>query len=171
VQTDNLVFFRLEYAGPSRKRHLPEGLTAELFKPSLLHLYAHNGSFLLYMFWYIFSLGNYRIFYVRNREHRVVAYSHLLPRIFKFPFMSRDDLHMGPSWTDPEYRNRGIHTYMKHTLLEKFDQRGRAFWAVVEARNTPSIRVQHKNGFEEVGRGYKSRYLGIYTMKPRGSIE
>ena len=161
---NNLIFFKKNNVKYNDAFDLKEDLTIRIFKPTLLKLKPHKNKIFIYLFWYLFTFGKYKIIYVTNRDEKIVCYSHLLPKFFKFPFMAKQDLHMGPSWTDPNYRGQGIFTYVKNHTLQTFHNKGVAFWAIVEKDNYPSIRVQLKNGFEIVGTGAKSKLLGRYEI-------
>lgn len=59
----------------------------------------------------IFSRWRYKIFLVvdKKNDNTVCHSSFLIPKIFKFPFLNAKDYEIGPCYTVPEYRGKGIY--------------------------------------------------------------
>jgi RimJ/RimL family protein N-acetyltransferase len=84
---------------------------------------------------------------------RLVHYSAFTPRYWRFPFLAEQDLQIGDTWTDPEFRGRGLALFALKTVISISRRPQRRFWYVVEARNCASIKVVEKAGFELIGKG------------------
>jgi len=136
-----------------------------IFKPRINSLRKHNSNILIYIFWYFFTRGKYNIFYVMNDAGKIIHYSHILPKFFKFPFMSKKDLHIGPSWTDPAYRGKGIYPFVLKKTIEVWHNDITNLWMMTTEDNYPSQRGIAKAGFSIVGRGMKTEFLGIYKIE------
>jgi RimJ/RimL family protein N-acetyltransferase len=102
------------------------------------------------------------------KDGRVVHRSTLFPPFFRFPFMQRHDLQIGDTWTDPSERGRGLAGVAVRIARATVPTDGRV-WYIVDEKNTASIRVIEKAGFELLGRGTRRarlfiRVLGYYAL-------
>jgi hypothetical protein len=109
----------------------------------------------------VFKSKDYCIVLVRDREGAVVHRSHVFPPFFRFPFMERTDMQVGDTLTEPEHRCKKLAECALAFAVEAFKNEGRAVWYVVHEENAPSIRVARKVGFELVGRGVRTKRLGV----------
>jgi RimJ/RimL family protein N-acetyltransferase len=75
--------------------------------------------------------------------------------------MGKNDLQVGDTWTRPGYRGQGLATFAIHKIVEKLRRADRAFWYVVQEDNTSSIRVVEKAGFKLIGKGVKTKRMGL----------
>ena len=137
----------------------------EVFKPSIFRLNNHYQNHLIYIFWYIFTIGKYRIVYVKNSKGDIIHYSHLLPKIIKFPFMNKNDLEIGPCWTKEEYRGQGIYPYVLSYIIREYRQRNKRVFMMTDESNIASQSGILKAGFRFYGSGYRSKILGIYKIE------
>ena len=111
----------------------------------------------------IFANGDYGVLTIYDGD-RLVHRSGLFPRYFRFPFMGKDDLQIGDTWTDPEYRGRGLATLAIRAALTECRRPGRKFWYLVEEDNVPSIRAAEKAGFRKVGAGNRTKRFGLSAL-------
>lgn len=116
---------------------------------------------------HIFANHNYALFLIYD-ENKLVHRSCVFPKYFRFPFMQKDDLQIGDTWTHPEYRGQGLATFAIWKILRNYHKPGRHFWYVVEENNKASIRVIEKSGFSLVGKGVRTKHFGISLL---GSFE
>ncbi|MEE2954312.1 MAG: hypothetical protein VX347_03980 [Bacteroidota bacterium] len=134
------------------------------FKPTLFNLKLHKGSVKLYLFWYIFSLGRYRIFYILEKESNNIAhYSNILPKIFKYDFMKNDDWYIANCYTDAEYRGCRLYPFALYFIGKSFDHYI-VVWGGVREDNIASIKGLVRAGYKKVSDGYKSKFFGIYRV-------
>ncbi|HEB76088.1 MAG TPA: N-acetyltransferase [Nitrospirae bacterium] len=109
----------------------------------------------------------------RNRDYglllvycgdELVHRSGIFPGYFRFPFMSRDDLQIGDTWTHPAHVRRGLASFALRRILLSKAQAGRTFWYVVRRGNASSIRVVEKAGFVKAGEGLRVKRLGLRIL-------
>src|SRR5437868_9514403 len=89
------------------------GMRVVLWRPSPLEATPPGVKGVAFKIWWAFH--HFRIF--ANRAYalmliydgdRLVHRSGVYPRYFRFPFMSDQDLQIGNTWTDPQYRGKGL---------------------------------------------------------------
>jgi RimJ/RimL family protein N-acetyltransferase len=97
---------------------------------------------------------------IYDRE-RLVHYSGFTPRYWRFPFIADGDFQIGDTWTDPQYRGKGIALFAVREIVRMLAKRGRRIWYVVESQNQPSIRVVEKGGFDLVAEGVHLLPFGL----------
>ena len=107
-------------------------------------------------FWLI-SGGKAKIAYVQ-RDGIIVHTSYVIPKCYKFPFMKKGDLEIGPCTTKQEYRGQGIYPRVLRYIV---DSEKTTCYMIVRETNVPSIRGIEKAGFEKRGKVEKSK-LGKY---------
>jgi RimJ/RimL family protein N-acetyltransferase len=117
----------------------------------------------------IFSNRDYGIFCV-YAGGELVHRSVVSPRYFRFPFMAKDDLQIGDTWTHPAHRRRGIAAFAIQEILAACARPRRAVWYLTEADNIASIRAAEKLGFVKVGEGTRQsrwglRLLGYFALQ------
>lgn len=135
------------------------------FNPTLFKLKLHQGPTLLYLFWYVFSFGKYRIFYVVDEESEskeIVHYSNLLPKIFKYEFMEKDDWYIVNCYTDPLFRGKRLFPFALSNIGGKF--KDRTVWVGAGVKNRPSQKGIERAGYVFVSRAYKTGFFGIYRL-------
>lgn len=109
---------------------------------------------------HIFANRDYSLFLIYDSK-AIVHRSVITPRYFRFPFMAREDLQIGDTWTMPEYRGKGLATFAIQKIVELHKKPGRRFWYVVEEDNIPSIRAVEKTGFVKYGVGVRKKRMGM----------
>lgn len=112
-----------------------------------------------------------RIF--RNRDYGVVLVhcgntlvhrSYLFPGYFRFPFMSRDDLQVGATWTDETWRGLGIASAALEFAVRSNGRLGRTFWYLTYAENAASVKVVERCGFVRRSGGRRTSRLGLRLL-------
>ena len=133
------------------------------FKPTLLNLKLHNGNSLVYLFWYIFSLGRYRVFYIIDDKTKAIAhYSILIPKIFKYSFMKKDDWQIVNVFTFSVYRRQKLYQFALAKILSEL--KGSNIWIGTRNDNISSINGIEKAGFKKAANVRKTRVFGIYKL-------
>ena len=131
------------------------------FEPTMLKLKLHEGSVLLYLFWYLFTFGRYRVFYVVERKtNKIAHFSNIIPKIFKYSFMKKEDLFIVNCYTDPLFRGCRLYPFALSYIAKSLGNQ--VIWGGVRIDNVPSIKGLEKAGFKKVINVYKSRLLGVY---------
>ncbi|MCK5676913.1 MAG: GNAT family N-acetyltransferase [Flavobacteriaceae bacterium] len=136
----------------------------EQFSPTILNLKKHDANTLLYIFWFIMTLGQYKIIYLK-KDDDLIHYTHILPKFFKLPFLGLNDLEIGPSWTAESYRGKGIFPMVIKYVVETFKEKGRRFYMFAHIDNISSQKAIKKAGFYMWATGYKTDFLGIYKVE------
>lgn len=77
------------------------------YKPGLGNFGNYGLSPLVNLFWFLFSSGNFSVLLLMDNK-TVVHYSYLTPKVFRFPFMKKGDVQVGPCVTHESYRGKGI---------------------------------------------------------------
>lgn len=77
------------------------------YKPGLMNLGNYGLSPMINMLWFIFSFGNFSVLILLD-DKTVVHYSYLTPKVFRFPFMQKGDVQIGPCVTHESYRGQGV---------------------------------------------------------------
>ncbi len=156
------VVFLYKFNESQGKLVLPKEFVVKIFKPNIYALQKHGRFSLIYVIWYLFTLGKYQIIYIYDKNN-IIHYSHIIPKFWKFQFMERDDLEIGPSWTHEEYRGQGIYPYVLNYIINKFEKNCIDFYMIVNKTNIKSIKGIEKSGFLQVGELKKSKVLGVYS--------
>jgi RimJ/RimL family protein N-acetyltransferase len=94
-------------------------------------------------------------------QGQLVHYSGFTSGYWRFPFMDREDMQIGNTWTDPAHRGKGIAQFALRTLVSALGRPGRKLWYVVEATNASSIKVVERAAFTLVGSGTWYKPLGL----------
>lgn len=111
----------------------------------------------------VFANRGYSLLLIYDGD-RLVHRSGVFPRYFRFPFMGDRDLQIGDTWTDPQYRGRGLaHAAIVH-IVRAVAEPDRAFWYLAEAGNEASVRVIERAGFALVGAGERTTRLGLRAL-------
>ncbi len=117
-------------------------------------------------FFYLIAGGGFWIYYVTDGESgQPVHTSYVSGRSFKFPFMSRWDIHVGPCNTAPSHRGRGI--YRKVLRVICGDSKSRAYMMVHED-NLPSIKGIEAAGFHHIGTVERTGICKVYRRTDHG---
>ena len=135
-----------------------------LFKPSLKGYCNSFKDYATYFYWLVISYFELAIYYVKDGE-KLIHTSLVTNKSFKFPFMSENDLHIGPCITKEEYRGRGI--YPKVLQKIALDSPQKTLFMIIEDSNIASIKGVTKAGFKKIGKicKYKKLFSNIYTLK------
>jgi RimJ/RimL family protein N-acetyltransferase len=166
------LFYRLETAtmGVLPVNAMDPDCKCEIWEPTLFSIRPRLVNSPAYFVWWLF----HRFHIFRNRNYAVCAIyknsmlvhrSLLTPGYFRFPFMLKDDLQIGDTWTPESYRGKGLAKFAIRSLVEHFRDRAHAFWYVVDEENHPSIAVIEKMGFELYGTGEQKAFSGIGLLK------
>lgn len=133
----------------------------EIFRPSLFRFRLHKSGILIYIFWYLFTFGRYFILYIKDGD-RIIHYSHCFTKFYKFPFMTRKDLEIGPCWTDSQYRGQSLYPFAISHIYEQFRGKYKNFYIFTSQDNIASQRGIEKAGFVKIMNLRKSGILGKY---------
>lgn len=113
----------------------------------------------------LFSLGEFLEYQIWQGD-TLCATAQICGRIFIFGFMPKryHVLHIGPCWTNPDFRRRGLYNYLLNKIC--FDYPDEEKYIFAHKLNIASNNGILKAGGLPYAEGYKSK-LGIYKI---GSI-
>jgi RimJ/RimL family protein N-acetyltransferase len=166
------VFYRSGEAAPQAPGiALGADLTCELWKPSLGRIRPkgiQSGLPRLRARWlmhylHLFATREYSIFLIRRGE-RPVHHSLVQPKYFRVPALARDDLEITSTWTEPEFRGRGLAAFAIQEIVRRLGSPGRHFWYLTRENNLPSIRAAEKGGLVRFAEGKRTRRLGLRIL-------
>ena len=135
------------------------------FTPSFFIRKEHKGLYrhsdLLYFFWYLFTFGKYRILYILNKETKeIVHFSNIMPKIFKYNFMNKDDLQILHCYTYKKYRGIKLYSFALSEIQKYFNTQ--VIWVGSHVKNYSSIKVIENSGFKKEFDVEKRTILGIF---------
>jgi SAM-dependent methyltransferase len=105
----------------------------------------------------------YRILLV-FRGNDLVHFSLVRTKDYRFPFMRDDDVQVGPVWTHPSHRGRGLALGTLLQLMPSITAAWRRVWWICLQENTPSNRVALRGGFTLIGKGVRTKRWGLRAL-------
>ena len=115
---------------------------------------------LMRMYFHIITKGNFEIYFVEDNGE-IVHTSYVLGKCFKFKFMKKNDIEIGPCYTEKTHRGKGLYSETLHTICYERKPLMTNIYIFVDENNVPSIKGIEKSNFEFVG-FLKKCNLGIY---------
>lgn len=165
-----MLFYVVEpVSQPKDVNNLPSDYICSLWRPSWKRILPMGMSRLTYRAWWLFH--HCHIF--SNREYGIlviycgqelVHYSGIFPSYSRFPFMEKNDLQIGDTWTHPSHRGRGLATFAIKITAALCGNSRRRIWYLVEEENHPSVRAVEKAGFTCIGRGRRTKRFGLKIL-------
>jgi GNAT superfamily N-acetyltransferase len=134
-----------------------------LVGPSAFTGSAHLG-YLAFHWFGVFASADYCAICLDEVSGKPVHVSSIFPRFFRFPFMGRDDLQIGATFTSPAFRGRGLAHRALVEAVAQLAKPGRSFWYLSEVSNAASCAVAEKAGFELFGHGARFARFGVGAL-------
>lgn len=139
------------------------------FKPSLKGLYLndepHNfKTTVVRICFQLMTFGSAKLVCAVSNNGETMHTSYVVPRCFKFNFLSTEDYIIGPCYTAPDYRGQGIYPNILDYITNKIGTENTVFYMCVDENNFSSIRGIEKSGFKKIGTAKKSRFLKRYYI-------
>ena len=169
------LFYQLEHlqgSNESPKIEIDYRYHTVLWRPSLFSIIPKGVSFKPFLAWWFFHY--LRLFYNRNYGlfliydgDKLIHRTLLTPGYFRFPFMKKNDLQIGDTFTDISYRGKGLATFAIREIIQSHlndhlnGEKTCHFWYLVEEDNIASIRAIEKAGFRMVGKGKRKKRFGL----------
>lgn len=147
-----------------------EILNVEIVTPKIWGrkiLQGENKSFKLLAVRCLFQLitfGKAKIYSYRYNGE-LVHTSYVIPKCYKFPFMSKWDYEIGPCFTHPKYRGKGIYPQMLKYICSSIGTKKTVFYMIVDETNLSSIKGIEKAGFQRCGTIKVTRILKRYQLE------
>ena len=111
----------------------------------------------------ILTLGKAKIFYVRN-DSELIHTSYVIPKCLKFTFMNKNDYEIGPCFTYPKHRGKGIYPKLLRSICHCVGSKDTVFYMIVDEKNVASIKGIEKAGFTKCGLVKVSKVLKRYSL-------
>lgn len=152
----DMTYLYYRYEGDkSLKVHVPSGFFVRVVKPKLNSFHS--------LLWTLFSGFKFREYQLVEKETGcVVSKAEIMPKIPIFAFMQKGGIHIGPCWTNPEYRGRGFYPFLLSKIIA--EQENKNIYIFCSETNISSINGIQKLSFKKFGVGRKNR-LGIYVVE------
>lgn len=162
-----MYLYKFDFTAKHNEMHFDcEGLDLKVLTPSLRTFLKIKGENLnlkticVRFLFQLMTLGKTKIYYVRVRGE-LVHTSYVVPACVKFPFMDKQSLEIGPCYTYPEFRGKGIYPRVLIEICKKHMDAS-AIYMIVDETNLSSIRGIEKAGFVKCGAVYRSRFTKRY---------
>ena len=155
-------------AKQEESEELPDNYSLRIWTPSVFDIVPRGLPLIKFVGWWILYLVKsfydshyiYTIFLVYYK-HKVIHYTVITSKSWKFNFMKSSDIQIGPSNTDFEHRRKGIGLYIIKKILEMKYKKNIRFWWVVREENMISRRFIEKAGFFQYGSTIRKQRFGI----------
>lgn len=107
--------------------------------------------------------NDYSIVIIKKNED-IAHYTVVLPKNYRFPFARERDLILGPVWTNPYYRKKGLVYYSLDIISQNYYEDSRQLWWICNENNIPSRISIEKAGFKYHGKGkIKNNWLKLFS--------
>ena len=99
------------------------------------------------------TLNKTKVYFVTDKNNKIVHTSYTIRKNFKYPFMKKNEILVGPCNTVKEYRGRGIYPYVLNYIIRKTDNK--SYYLIIKSENSSSINGAKKAGFSLTPRKIK----------------
>jgi len=115
------------------------------------------------IYWWLISKKSW-IIYVREKgSKKIASFSYVLGKSYKFPFMEKGELQIGPSFTYPEFRRKGLFKSSVQFILKKFEADGFEMIGIARPENLSSLNCLYGLGFIKKSKCWKNK-AKIYSL-------
>ena len=114
----------------------------------------------------ILTLGKAKVFFVADGGN-LMHTSYVVPRCVKFPFMGNGDYEIGPCFTYPQYRGKGIYPSVLKAICNCVGDENTTFYMIVDENNIASIKGIEKAGFQKCGIVEVAKFTKRYLLKTK----
>ena len=112
------------------------------------------------------TLGKAKI-YVVSDGRDLIHTSYVIPKCSKFAFMNKDDYEIGPCFTYPQYRGKGIYPAVLQSICNDLGNDNTIFYMIVDEDNTASIKGIEKAGFKKFGIVKITKFTKRYLLETK----
>lgn len=161
-----LTLYKYSVKDPKNLKDWPErlkGYDLVIQKPTLFSLRKYEGNAMVNLLWYVFSFGRFRILYLLDQK-KIVHFSYITPKIFRFPFMSKQDIQIGPCETNLDYQRQGIFTAVLKTIAQFYSNKDCSVWTYTTVTNQASQKAFERSGFVFYSFAEMNKYFKILTL-------
>ena len=109
------------------------------------------------------SRGKAKIYYLNDGDE-LMHTSYVVPKCSKFPFLGTNDYEIGPCYTYPAHRGKGIYPKMLQWICNCVGNDDTVFYMIVDESNIASIKGIEKAGLKRCGTGEVSKFTKQYRL-------
>jgi len=133
-------------------------------KPGLFGLTKSGQGFFVNVYWFLISFGKFEILQLFDSDN-VAHYTYISPKVYRFPFMKKDDIQIGPCFTYQNYQKRGIYTLVLQYLISHYYKNGRNLWIYCNENNEASRKTIEKVGFKKQSFAFINKLTKVIHLK------
>lgn len=149
--------------------HISEQINIIGFTPRLSKLYLENENknlrttfFRLYIS--ILTNNKTKIYFALDKDGKIVHTSYTICKNFKYPFMNKGEILIGPCYTEESARGKGIYPFVLNNIINNTDNE--EYYLIIRPENIASIHGAKKAGFvltdrSIIGTKYLNRFIEI----------
>lgn len=143
-----------------------------IWKPELLSILPPNKSIKYIFYWLFHQCGVFRnknySAYLLFDEKKLISSLLVVPKYFKWPFMSDNDVQFTYVMTDSNYKGQGLAGVLINQAMKNLSKKADSFWYVTDTKNKASMRVAEKLGFKNIGSAQRTKVLkNLYLIKKK----
>ena len=123
--------------------------------------------------WNIATLGKVNAYVVYDGS-MLIHFSYVVRGREKFRFLNKGDIEIGPCWTHPDHRGKGIYPMVLSHIIQKELGEGGTAYMIIADTNGPSQCGVAKAGFQKTGDVVERDVLKRYRVRmhpPRPSAD
>lgn len=118
---------------------------------------------LRFMFQFL-THGKSKIYFIADGDE-LIHTSYVIPKCRKFPFLGKDDYEIGPCFTSPYHRGKGIYPAVLRKICHSIGTENTVFYMIVDENNQPSIKGIEKAGFVRCGTVRVTKFTKKYVIE------
>lgn len=126
---------------------------------------------LVALVWKIITLGKVKAYVVYNSNGEMINYTCVISKCYKFPFMRKGDIEIGPCFTWENYRGQGILPSVISSIIDNELKENSSAYAMINAKNAASIKSFKKSGFVPVALMEKDKLGRHIKVESYSSME
>lgn len=113
--------------------------------------------------WNMATLGKVKAYVVCENE-KIIHFSYVAWGREKFRFLNTGDIEIGPCWTHPDYRGRGIYPAVLSHIIQKELAGGGTAYMIIHETNEASQHGVAKAGFTKNGAHVEKDFMKRYRI-------
>ena len=146
--------------------HWPDylmGYRVVIYKPKIFERAQHNTSYLRNVAMYLISRGHYELLLLYDGDIQVHSKG-TIGKAYRYPYMSKTDLHGQLAVTNPRYRRKGIFTSILKLIPSVLKPDFHEMWVYCDILNVASQKAIERAGYKFVSYAVMNRYTKIVRM-------
>lgn len=108
------------------------------------------------------TFGKAKLVCAVGENNQVMHTSYVVGRCYKFPDLGKEDYTIGPCFTEPACRGKGIYPQVLRYICANLGDERTTFYMSVDSQNNSSVKGIEKAGFVRVGTVRKTKLFKRY---------